>query len=252
MWFLKNWETLRINVSVFGIGAAIVYLAILPAVLRYTASDSPFRRIIRSSTSVVPALLLLAQGLIWVLAFKRQSWIHYYWQYFMAPFFAVAMAVVVLATFTFLTKLAPRAAKWVVFLLMILPMPFFASSLDTLHQYQTILGIIPTFKKLAELVPPRVPVMSSERYPQLSNTVGSYTSYWILPHFAYYAKWPLIYSTDINEILANRQGCAAYVMQLTKDPNCIEVARLLNERYKLAWNQENYLIFLLNQKPNHN
>jgi len=251
MWFLRNWEALRVNVSVLGIGAAIVYLAILPVALRCGGSDSPFRQIIRN-TSVIPTLLLLVQGLVWVLAFKHHSWAIDYWQYFMAPFFAIAMAVVVLATFTFLTKLAPRAAKWVVFLLVILPMPFFASSLDTLHQYQGILGIIPTFKKLAELIPPRAAVMISERCPQEPEMFGNYTKYWTSPYLAYYANRPLIYSIDINEIQANRQGCAAYIMVLINDPNRFQLTDQLSARYKLAWVQENYLIFFLNKQPKGN
>ncbi len=251
-WFLRNWSYLKIDITIFGAGAAIVYLAILPVVLRYTASDSPLRQIVRNRTSVAPVLLLLAQGLIWVLVFRHHSWAIDYWQYFMTPFFAVAIAAVVLATFTFLAKLAPGAAKWVVFLLVMVPMPFFANSLDTRHQYQGALGIIPTFKKLTELVPPRAAVMISEKCPQEPELFGNYTKYWSPPHLAYYANRPLIYSTDIDEIQANREGCAAYIMVLINDPNRLKLAQQLSAKYKLVWAQENYLIFLLNKQPKDN
>jgi len=254
-WFFRNWSFLKFDISVFAIGAAIVYLAILPVVLRYTASDSPFRQIIRSSTSVVPALLLLTQGLIWVFAFKHHSWVFDYWQYYTAPFFAVAMGSVVVATFTLLAKSAPRTAMCITLLLVLLPMPFLSNRLDTLYLPYLSQGardVIPVLKELTKLVPARTPVMISVEWYQEPESFGSYKNYWLPPQLAYYANRPLIYSTDLGEIQANRQGCAAYVMLLTSDLNLHQLAQQLDARYKLAWAEKNYLIFLLNQKPKHN
>jgi 4-amino-4-deoxy-L-arabinose transferase-like glycosyltransferase len=255
MWLLKNWKVLRINVSAFGIGAGIVYLAILPVVLRYTASDSPFRQIVHSKTSVTPILLTALYGLLWVCIFRHQSWMHDYWQYYTAPFFATAMASVVLAAPMLLAKSAPRAAIGVALLLVILPMPSFAGSLDLFYRKQNpiLRDTVTTFKELSRLIPPKVPVMISEELLRNSESLGSYTNYYWLPsQLDYYADRPLIYSADINEIQANRQGCAAYIMFLTNDPNLPRLAQQLNARYKLAWAQQNFLIFLLNQKPKDN
>ncbi len=250
-WFSANWSYLMCNVSGFGAGAAVIYLAIIPAVLRHTGSDSPFRQIVRDRVSVVPSLLLAMQGLIWVFAFKRQSWVHDYWQYFGAPFFAVAMATVVLATFILLSKMLPRGARWVALLLVILPMPFFASSFDMLHHNHSVNNIVTAtvFSKLEQFVPARAPVMTSEEYPRFTESFGSYTSYWITPQVAYYANRRLIYSTDINEIESNRENCAAYILQLTEDPNLRQLAQQLNAKYELAWAWQNYRIFLLNYRP---
>jgi len=254
-WFVANWAYLGANVSVLGVGAAVIYMVIIAVVLQRTASDSPFRQIVRNRTSVMPILLTALQGLIWVFAFKRQSWIHIYWQYLTAPFFAVAMAAVVLTVFTLLVRLRVRMAMLVVSVLVLLPMSFFMDSLDMLHQpylSQDMRDIFTVFKELEKLVPLRAPVMIREEYPQFSESFGSYTSYWTLSEIAYYANRPLIHSTDFGEIQANRQGCAAYVIQLTNDPNSVGLARQLNEKYKLAWARKNFLIFLLNQPPKDN
>ncbi len=240
------------NVSWFGVAAVVVYLAIIPVVLQRTSPDSPFRQIIRSTTAVTPILLTALHGLLWVCVFKHQSWIHDYWQYFATPFFAVAMAAVVMAAFTLLDKLVPRLAMWVALLLVMLPMSSFASSLDLLHIRQDARDAVTPFKELSRLIPPRAPVMISELPPQDSESFGSYINYWTIPQVVYYVNRPLIYSTDINEIQANRQGCAAYVMLLTNDPNLPRLAQQLSAKYKLAWAQQNFLIFLLNQKPKDN
>jgi len=248
-WLSRNWLFITRNVSPLGAAAAVIYLVIIPTTLRYASSDSPFRQIVRSKTSIVPILLTLLQGLIWMCAFKHQSWVHDYWQYYTAPFFAVAMAAVVIITFTLLAKPMRQAAICLAFILVILPMPFFTISLDKLHQSQEIRDIVAVFKKLSQLIPDHAPVMISEQCPQYSESLGSYTSTWTIPQVAYYANRPLIYSADINEIQANRQSCAAYVMLLTNNPNLVQLAQQLKTKYKLAWAQLDSMIFLLDQPP---
>jgi len=254
-WFPEAWRWLKWNMSILGIGAAIIYLAIIPAILRYAAFDSRFRQVVRNKASMVPILLTLLQGLIWIGVFKDRSWKHGYWQYYITPFFAVAMAAVVIATFMLLARSVPRTAMCVAILLVMLPMPFFASSLDMFNQTdlpQTLRDVLLVFKELTKFVPPRVPVMISEQLPEQPEQLGDYTNYWAPPQLIYYTNRPLIYSTDINEIQANRQGCAAYVMLLTDDPNLHQLTQQLNARYKLAWARQNFLIFLLDQKPKDN
>jgi len=251
-WLNYSWSFLLGNVSGFGVAAAAVYLAIIPAVLQRTSPDSPFRQIIRNRTSVTPILLIALHGLLWVCVFKHQSWIHDYWQYFAMPFFAVAMAAVVMATFTLLDKSAPRLAMWIVLILVMLPIPSFAKALDLFHKKQNPRDAVVLFKELSRLIPLRAPAMISEELPIKSALFGSYKSTWTVPQFAYYANRPLTYSIDFNEIQANQQGCAAYVMILINDPNRLQLAQQLNAKYKLVWTEQNYLIFLLNQPPNNN
>jgi len=253
-WLYMNLAHLNTNISMFGAGAAVIYLAIVPLILRYASLNSPLRQILRSKTSVAPILLTGLHGLIWVVLFKRQSAFCDYWQYFTSPFFAVAMASVVLTIFTLLSRLVSKIAIWAVILLVMLPMPFFANYLDVLHQRrlpQSMCDILTIFEELGQLVPARVPAMISEEYPQ-PESENRYTGLMANSFLAYYINRPLIYSTDINEIQANQRGCAAYVMLLTNDPNLLELARELNARYKLAWAHQNFLIFLLNQSPKDN
>ncbi len=252
-WFFKNWGYLTCDITVFGIGAGVIYLAAIPLILRYASPDSPLRQIVRSKMAVMPILLTAVQGFIWVFAFKRQSWLHDYWLYLLAPFFAVAMASVVLVVFVLLARCGLRLARSAAFVLVLLPMLFFMDSLDELHQRgipESLGDVLVFLKELPKLVPHRAPVMISEPCPQTSETFGNYTNYWIPPHIVYYANRPLIYSTDINEIQANSQGCSAYVMLLTNDPKLLELAQQLNARYKLALAHREFMVFLLDQPPN--
>ena len=102
-----------------------------------------------------------------------------------------------------------------------------------------------TFKKLNQYIPPHAPVMTSENY-QDRQIIGNFSNYWTYPQAAYYANRPLIYSTDINEIQANRQHCAAYILKATNDPNIYQLAQKLSEKYKPASIEANCIIFLLN------
>ncbi len=251
-WLYKNWQFITLNFSPPGAAAAVIYLVTIPTTLRYTTSDSPLREIIRNKTSVIPILLTGLQGLIWVCMFKHQSWEHGYWQYLIAPFFAVAMAAVVMAVYTLLDKSAPRLAMWITLLLVMLPIPFSAYSVDQFYQKHGPRSYVAVFKSLSQLIPSRVPAMISEKCPTDSESFGSYTSTWTTPQFAYYANRPMIHSVDFNEIQANQQSCAAYVMILTKDPNRLKLAQQLKAKYKLAWSETNVMIFLLNQPPENN
>jgi len=249
-WLRLNRLYLAFNVSLFGIGAAIFYLAVIPAVLRYAASDSPFRQIVRDGTSVIPVLLTGLQGLIWVVVFRHQSGMHAYWQYHISPFVAVAMAAAVLTIFILLSKYAPTAAVYVTILIILMPIPFFARSLDILYKfkphYENVESAAAVFKKLAQIVPFRVPVMTSEEFT-LRPGSGE-----IVPQVTYYANRPLVYTTDINEIEANRQNCAAYILRATNDPNTYQFAQKLSEKYRLIGTERDYVIFLLRGQPKSN
>jgi len=247
-WLSMNWTYLKYNFTWFGIAAVVIYLAVIPAILRFSNSASPFRRVVRDKTSLIPVLLMTLQGFIWVVAFKQQSWTHDYWQYYITPLFAVAIGSFILATYTLLSKLVPRTAILTTMLLMLVPIPFFANSLDKFHQQQNVhmQSVVSIFKKLSQIVPARAPVMMSAEYPEYSRYIGNYLNYVIDARIAYYANRKLIQSTDINEIEANQQDYAAYIMLLSNDPKSNQLAQQLKAKYKLAWSGGDCLIFLLN------
>lgn len=242
-WARLNWAYLISNVSLFGIGAAVIYLGIIPAILRYTGPDSPLRQVVRNTTSVIPVFLLGLLGLIWVVVFRHQSAMHAFWQYVISPFVAVAMAGVALAAFELLSEYIPRGARLLIVLLILLPMPSFARFIDLLYKlephYNNVGNAAAAFKKVAQIVPVRIPVMTSEEFTLVPGSNE------IIPQVAYYANRPLIYTTDINEIETNRQNCAAYILRATNDPNMYQLAQQLGEKYKLAAVEGGYMIFLL-------
>jgi len=246
-WFSLNWAYLISNISLFGIGAGIIYLGIIPAILRYTGPDSPLRQVVRNKTSVTPVLLIGLQGLIWVVVFRHQSAMHAFWQYVISPFVAAAMASVALVAFVLLSKYTPHYAKWLIILLILLPIPSFARFIDLLYKlephYNNVENAAAVFKKLAQIVPFRVPVMTSEEFT-LQPGSGE-----IVPQVAYYANRPLVYTTDINKIEANQQSCAAYILRATNDPNTYQLAQKLSEKYKLVGTERDYMIFLLTGQP---
>ena len=249
-WFSESYVNLRENVSDFGIAAGVIYLLITPVILRLRNGKNPFlQKIIHTKMFVTVVLLTTLQGLIWIFLFRHQSSRHDYWQYFLGPFFAVAIAAVLQWIFSLFSEWMPRAAKPVIVLLALLPMPAFAYAYDMLYQYQieSRRDEVMFFKKLSEVVPPRVPVMVSEKLPEHSETYGNYTYCWTEPYLTYYINRPLIYSTDIKEIESNREGCAAYIVRLTEEANMEKLATELNAKYEMMQFDRNVLIFFLNR-----
>jgi hypothetical protein len=249
-WLYANWMYAGRNFSIFGLSAAVVYPGVVAVILRRCSETSPLRRIVHNKGSLIPILLIGLQGLLWVVVFKHQSWVHDYWQYFAGPFVAVSMASVLLSLFTVLWRLVPRLACWVVLLLMILPMPFFAGTLDLLHRQRSMHNeeLVLALENLARLVPQRVPVMVSEQYRGNCESFGGYTNCYPDIQTAYYANRPLIFSIDISEIDANRHCCAAYLLHITGDKKTHSLLQKLRESYPLVWSEGGYLIFLLDKK----
>jgi hypothetical protein len=140
-----------------------------------------------------------------------------------------------------------------VVLLMFLPIPSFAKSLDELYQLSQvenspniyIRNLVSVLKKLNRYVPPYMPVMTSENY-ETAEHIGNRTSYGMIAQAGYYANRPLIYTTDINEIETNSRNCAAYILRATNDPNMYQLAQQLDKKHKLVAAEGDYMIFLLN------
>jgi hypothetical protein len=253
-WAKQNWGWMRQNFTLFGFVAGVFYLGIIPVILLLMSPNSPFRQIVRDNTSVMPILLTLLQGTIWLVVFKHQSGIHEYWQYFFGPFLAVSMAIAVFTVFMAVSGLLPRAAVCAAVLLILLPMPSFSEGINIYNQamirnspnyVKYINNIATIYRKLAEVVPPRTAIMTSESY-RFPYKFGNYEYYWFNGRALYYANRPVVCSTDIKEIEANRQGCAAYVLMVTDDPNTHRLEQQLNAKYKPAWTDKTYTIFFLN------
>jgi len=255
-WFIRHWLFLKDNFTLFGIGAAVIYAAIALFAV-YCASDSSRLRGIFCKKPAVPSVsLTLLQGLIWIFLVRRHSWAHSYWQYFLAPFFAAAMATVVVTVFMLFPKQILHVAVGVAAAMVILPVPFLLEQIDIYYKISgagddtayNIYNLIPALKKLNQYVPQRMPVMTSENYETVQN-IGGRTVVGVVAQAAYYGNRPFIHSTDINEIEANRQGCAAYLLKTTNDPNTVQLSQRLREKYKLVSVEEDYMIFLLDSHP---
>jgi len=252
-WGHDNWSYLRHNFSVAGIAAAVFYPVIILVIFAFTVQNSPFRQIL-SKKSVLPISLTTLQGVIWVFVFKHQSYVHPYWQYFIAPFFAFVLTSVFLAAVTLFRKIIPSAATLLAIIILAAPMPFFAKALDFYHgsQWNELVGIISALRIVSQFIPAHVPVMTSEEFRPDSESFGNYKTYWINPQIYYYANRPLIYSTDVNDIEANREDCAAYIMGLTDDPATEVLAQELYGKYKKYGEPlmpaPNYLIFFLKDR----
>jgi hypothetical protein len=250
-WFVRHWIFLKDNFSVFAIGAAVIYPVIVLFAVYCTSDNSRLRGIFRNKSGVSSVLLTLLQGLIWIFLVRRHSWAHSYWQYFIAPFFAVAMATVVVAVFMFFPKQMSHVAATIAATLIILPIPFLLEQIDMYYKLSgveatyNIYSLIPALEKLNQYVPQHTPVMTSENYETVQN-IGGRTIVGIVAQAAYYGNRPFIYSTDINEIEADRQGCAAYLLRTANDPNAVQLSQRLREKYKLVSVEEDYMIFLLN------
>jgi hypothetical protein len=253
-WFVRHWLFLKDNFSVFAAGASVIYAAIILFAV-CCASDSSRLRESFCKKPVVPSVLLtLLQGLIWIFLVRRHSWAHSYWQYFLAPFFAVAMATVVVTVFMLFPKQMSHVAAGVAAAMVILPIPFLLEQVDIYYKLSgvgttyNIYNLIPALKKLNQYVPPRIPVMTSENYETVQQ-IGGRTVIGFIAQAGYYSNRPLVYSIDANEIEANRRQCAAYLLKTADDPNTGRLAQKLKEKYKLAGVEQDYMIFLLDSHP---
>ena len=244
-WLQQNWTYVLSNFTLCAAVAAALYLLLAPSILWLAGPSSPWRRIVPSATALTPVLLLLLQGLLWVVAFPNQSWMHDYWQYLLGPFVALSLASVVLAAATLLARLTPSLAGLAA-LLGVSFMPAFARGREYL--YRSVAGpadTIEAFIRLAELVPARAPALVSVAYPEPSERFAEHTNRWRQPQIEYYARRPLILATRLDEIVQNPSGCAAYVLALDGDPRVRALRDGLAARYEAVPVRNHHVIFLL-------
>ena len=252
-WLARNWMILLWAFSAFGLAAAVIYLALIPAILRLSNADSPFRQIVPNGQSVVPVLLTGIQGLIWVVLFKRQSYIHEFWQYMLAPFVAVGLASIVVAAYVGLWRWSSRWAAWGFLVLLLVPMPSMTLRRDAYFNMFSdnirLRNRMAAYVRLGELVPPRVAVMASEPCPPGDKIVLSrYRHQGPFPNLAYYMNRPVIPTTDLGQIEAHRNQFPAYVLELMQAPDLQELARQLAAKYAFIRVGNHHLIFDLTRR----
>lgn len=252
------------NLTPFGIGAAVVYLALFPL----TWGQHPVRRpasaaarpgagadagglpaLVWGHTTAVPVFLILLHGVLYVVGFKNQSTIHDYWQFFATPFVGVALATVVLGAVTWSRPRWPRAAPAVGVILVLLPQPWLATGLDWLHRRPSIVPREPlaALEELHRRLPSRVPALTNWAFPEMSETFAGYTNRWPIPEVAYYADRPLIRVTDPLDIEARKFACPAYVFDLSDSPGARWLYEYLSNRYEAVPVNRQYALFLLDR-----
>ncbi|MBN1514737.1 MAG: glycosyltransferase family 39 protein [Phycisphaerae bacterium] len=229
-WLLRQWGFLLDNFTVFGVAAMgiVSAVAVVRAVRRVRE-----RRQTPSVPCAAPMLLLAVQGAGYVVAFRNHAWIHDYWQFLLAPFAAIAAATLVDVIAASAARMKPAYGRTALGVLVLLPMPLAVRGLLSYHRKPPFLSpIVDTLDRLGDLVPARVPVMTSWNLPVFSETFGTYTNRWPVPQVAFYAHRPLILTRDLDAILSNPSGCPAYLLQLANDEEHRRLATELGRRFE--------------------
>lgn len=250
-WFARQWEYLGDNFTLVGIAGTVACFVITPIALGCSRRDSSLRRMLPSRDALLPLALIALQGAIYVVAFRNRSWVHDYWQFLTAPLFAVALATLATTIYALLAVRWPKTAASVLALLLLIPMPAFARGLDAFYQKPPLLPRqVEVLVELGRLIPPRVPVMTSWEISETAERFGKYVHRWIIPQLAYYGNRPLIHTLDLDEIIANRRRCAAYICETRGGRQHRELARALAERYETVSVGRHHVIALLHRpKP---
>lgn len=178
-------------------------------------------------TFLVPIALCALQGLAYVLIFRERAFRHDYWQIFLAPFVAAALAASIYAAAALLqgamVRRAPRVAtvvaRAVAVALAAIPAP---AALERLRYDHSFIRQIPehyidAYRAVAGLIPPRAPLLVSRDWPFDTEQFGTYTNRWRMPVIAYYANRPLIAAHSADEVRAHRGEAAAYLHELRPD-----------------------------------
>ncbi len=229
-WLLRQWDFLLGNFTVFGVAAMGIVSAVaaVRAVRRVRAGTQ-----IAAVPCAAPMLLLAVQGAGYVLAFPNQAWIHQYWQFLLAPFAAIAAGTLVDLIAAWAARIGPAYGRAALGVLVLLPMPWTVRGLLSYHRTPPYLApVVDTLEQLGDLVPARVPVLTSWNLPMLSETFGTYTNRWPVPQVAFYAHRPLILTRDLDAILSNPSGCPAYLLQLADDEEHRRLATELGRRFE--------------------
>ncbi len=247
-WLGQLWAHLLANVSAAGVVAAMLYLGLVLLARRRTDSTRGAWRSIADRRVSTPMVLTLLHGLLYVVLFKNQSFHHDYWQYPALPFFAAALASVVLASHAGLATSSVWAARAVAVVLLLAPLPLFARGRNRLYEEtQRLRELTETLARISALVPARVPVTTSLVVGKGAATFGSYTRRWTNPVAVYYAHRPLIHTIHLEEIVTNRTRCPAYLLYAADRPALQLLARQLAANYESVPVGPEQVLFLLDR-----
>jgi hypothetical protein len=212
-WLGAQWVHFTRNFTLPGAVAAIACAGVLAVGLVRPRRGEAARVFPLRGDLAAAAGLTGLHGLLYVALFKNAAWFHDYWQFFLGPFVAVSLASLAVVAFVAARARAPRLAPVALAALMLLPVPWTASSFAFYAaQRQPFAEHVEALRRLRELVPGRVPVWVSRQWSTASETIGGFVSRRTNPVVAYYADRPLLYSRDAREVEANRPGCAAYLL----------------------------------------
>jgi Dolichyl-phosphate-mannose-protein mannosyltransferase len=244
-WLSMQWVYLKRSFTPPGALAAILGVPLIAA----AAGNARVRAFFPLAGNLAAvAVLCGAHGLLWVLAFKNQSWFHDYWQFFLGPYVALAMAALVVAVHGVLAPKAPRLALVAVAVLLVIPMPFAAAALDFYAAHRLVdPDYISTLVQLRDLTPRRAPVCTSHHLHESTESFGPYTYRWSHPVIAYYADRPLFFSRSLSEIEANEHECVAYILQRSEQPWSGEIEAALASSFESVPASGRNVIFLLDR-----
>jgi hypothetical protein len=233
------------NFTLPGAAAAAACACLLAVRISPRARALTSRLALRGDLAAAVGLTGL-HGLLYVVLFKNAAWHHDYWQFFLGPFVAVALAVLAAAAGEGVLRLDPRLAPIAVSSMLALPAPWTVQSLAFYAaQRQPLADHVGALVRLGDLVPERAPVWTSRRWHTRSETIGGYTSRWPDPLIAYYANRPLLYSRDVSEVEANQPGCAAYLLTRRDTPWAHDLETALSRSHETVLLGPDQVVFLL-------
>jgi hypothetical protein len=245
-WLAVQWVHFVRNFTLPGAVAAIACAGVLLAgLVRPLRGDLARLFPLRGDLAAAVGLTGL-HGLLYVALFKNAAWFHDYWQIFLGPFVAASLASLAAVAFEAVRARAPRLAPLVVAALLLLPGPWTAASFSFYAaQRQPFAEHVEALRRLEDLVPRRAPVWVSHRWGTASETIGGFVSRRMNPVVAYYADRPLLYSRDVQEVEANRPGCAAYVLTRRDTAWARELEAALARAHPAVPVGPDHVIFLL-------
>ena len=242
-WVWLQWGFLRANYTLPGIAAAVA----IPVLLRtreWPPASALFAALRRTST--LPWACVVFQGVSYVVLFKNQSWIHDYWQYYLAPYVAVSLAAAVAAIRAFVHSRAPAVATVASVVAVAALLPGFYTSWSRYHSLEHIpREYLDVYVELAERIPAKKPVMTSRNWQVHRLAFGRYDRLYVQPQIAYHANRPLVYTRDAETIVANESGSAAYVLEKKRGTNWRPLAELLQANYETFEVGELHIVALL-------
>jgi 4-amino-4-deoxy-L-arabinose transferase-like glycosyltransferase len=245
-WIAAQWVHFVRNFTLPGALAALCSATVLVTALGPSRPDPLRARFpLRGDLAVAVGLTGL-HGVLYVLLLTNAAWHHDYWQFFLGPFVAASLAAFAATAGEATAARAPRLAGVALAALLLLPLPWLATSLAFYaRQRQPNADYAEALIRLRELVPPRVPAWTSRRPRTASETLGGYTRSWPNPVVAYYADRPLLYSRDAAEVEANRPGCGAYLLTPNRQPWARELDAALARSHERLPAGGGHVIFLL-------